>query len=321
MANTEWENQTYISEFILLGFGNLPRLHLLLFLLFLVIYILTVAGNILIILLVLTDHHLHTPMYLFLWNLSFLETCYTSNSLPRMLESLLTGNRAISVCGCFIQNYIFGLLAGSESYLLSAMSYDRYLAICRPLHYAALMNRRFCLQLVAASWISGLLGNSIILYVLSRLVFCGPNKIDHFFCDLIPVIKLSCSDTHLMELVVFLLSSIFSLPPLLLTLSSYLCILSAILRIPSTTGRQKAFSTCSSHLIVVTLFYGTIIIVYLLPKNNALRDLNKVFSLFYTVLTPMANPFIYTLRNKEVKNVLSKDVRKIRAFLRENTGT
>ncbi|XP_043383285.1 putative olfactory receptor 2W6 [Chelonia mydas] len=226
MANTEWENQTYITEFILLGFGNLPELHLLLFLLFLAIYILTVGGNLLIILLILTDHHLHTPMYFFLWNLSFLETCYTSNSLPRMLESLLTA-----------------------------------------------------------------------------------------------VIKLSCSETHLMELVVFLLSSIFSLPPLLLTLSSYLCILSTILRIPSTTGRQKAFSTCSSHLIVVTLFYGTIIIVYLLPKNNVLRNLNKVFSLFYTVLTPMANPFIYTLRNKEVKNVLSKGVRKIRAFMRENIGT
>ncbi|XP_032631446.1 olfactory receptor 6B1-like [Chelonoidis abingdonii] len=321
MANTEWENQTYISEFILLGFGNLPQLRLLLFLLFLLIYDLTMAGNVLIILLVLTDHHLHTPMYFFLWNLSFLETCYTSNSLPRMLQSLLTGNRAISACACFIQNYIFGLLAGSESYLLSAMSYDRYLAICKPLHYVSIMNDRFCFPLVAASWISGLLGNSIILYVLSRLVFCGPNKIDHFFCDLIPVIKLSCSDTHLMELIVFLLSSIFSLPPLLLTLSSYLCILSTILQIPSTTGRQKAFSTCSSHLMVVTLFYGTLIIIYMLPDVAALRDLNKVFSLFYTVLTPMANPFIYTLRNKEVNNALSKGVRKLRAFMRENTGT
>uniref|UniRef100_A0A8C3EY30 Olfactory receptor n=1 Tax=Chrysemys picta bellii TaxID=8478 RepID=A0A8C3EY30_CHRPI len=302
-------NQTYISEFILLGFGNLPRLRLLLFLLFLVIYILTVSGNILIILLVLTDHHLHTPMYLFLWNLSFLETCYTSNSLPRMLESLLTGNRAISVCGCFIQNYIFGLLAGSESYLLSAMSYDRYLAICRPLHYAALMNRRFCLLLITGCWIICSVINSIIIFLLSHLIFCGPNEIDHFFCDLTPLINVSCSDTELIELLAFILSSLIAVGPFLLTLTSYMCIITTILRIPSATRRHKAFSTCSSHLIVETIFYGTLILVYLLPKTHTLRDLNKLFSLFYTVLTPLANPLIYSLRNKEVKKALSKGVR------------
>uniref|UniRef100_A0A8C3IGR7 Olfactory receptor n=1 Tax=Chrysemys picta bellii TaxID=8478 RepID=A0A8C3IGR7_CHRPI len=248
------------------------------------IYAVTVAGNILIIVLVVTDQHLHTPMYFFLGNLSCLETCYTSTILPRVLAGLLTGDRTISVMGCIAQLYVFGSLAGTECFLLSVMSYDRYLAICKPLHYAAVMNGRLCLQLVVGLWIEGFMSVSIFIFMISQLTFCGPNEIDHFFCDFRPIIKLSCTDTHMLEVASFISSSIFTLPPFLLT----------------------AFSTCSSHLIVVTIFYGTLIMVYLVSESDALRDLNKVFSVFYGVLTPLLNPLIYSLRNKEVKEALRK---------------
>ncbi|KAM9121382.1 olfactory receptor 5AP2-like [Pangshura tecta] len=308
MSSSEREGgyKTYITEFILLGFGNLPELQTPFFLLFLVIYLLTMAGNILILVLIVADHHLHTPMYFFLGNLSCLETCYASTILPRMLASLLTGDRTISVSGCIIQFYFFGVLVASECYLLSMMSYDRYLAICKPLHYTVLMNGRICLQLAAVSWVSGFVATTIVAGLMSQLHFCGPNEIDHFLCDFSPLIKLSCSDTSLITLVTFILSSADTLPPFLLTLISYVFIISTILRIQSTTGRRKAFSTCSSHLIVVTIFYGTLMIVYVLPDTETLREHNKVFSLFYTVLTPMANPLVYSLRNKEVQCALRK---------------
>ncbi|KAM9121380.1 olfactory receptor 11A1-like [Pangshura tecta] len=302
----ERNNQTYVTEFNLLGFGNLSELQNLLLLLFLMIYIMTVAGNILIVVLVLVDQHLHTPMYFFLGNLFCMETCYSSTILPRMLASLQTGDRTISVSGCITQFYFFGVLAASECYLLSRMSYDRYLAICKPLHYTVLMNGRICLQLAAVSWMSGFMTTTIVTCLMSQLHFCGPNEIDHFLCDFTPVIKLSCSDTSLITLVSFILSFISILPPFLLTLTSYVFIISTILRILSTTRRRKAFSTCSSHLIVVTIFYGTLMIVYVLPDTETLRELNKVFSLFYTVLTPMVNPLVYSLRNKEVQCALRK---------------
>uniref|UniRef100_A0A8C4WMY1 Olfactory receptor n=1 Tax=Gopherus evgoodei TaxID=1825980 RepID=A0A8C4WMY1_9SAUR len=310
MENRDRGNQS-VTELILLGFGNLPELQTLLFLVFLVIYIVTMAGNILIAALVVANQHLHTPMYFFLGNLSFLETCYSSTVLPRMLASLLTGDRTISVSSCIIQLYFFGALVGTECFLLSMMSYDRYLAICKPLHYAVLMNDKFCLQLTVGSWMSGFLAMIIVIILMSQLTFCGPTEINSFFCDFIPVIKLSCSDLHVkIVLVIFLLSFIMILLPFLLTLTSYMCIISTILRIPFKTGRQKAFSTCSSHLIMVTIFYGTLIIVYMLPDTTALRDLNKVLSVFYTGLTPQANPLIYSLRNKEVKEALRKALSK-----------
>ncbi|CAM5096023.1 unnamed protein product [Natator depressus] len=315
MASAVWSNKT-ATEFILLGFGDLPELQILLFLLFSVIYILSMVGNILIITLIVTDQHLHTPMYFFLGNLSCLETCYTSTILPRLLASLLTGDRTISVQRCLTQYYLFGLFGATECYLLAAMSYDRYLAICKPLYYGAHMNGRFCVLLAAGSWINGFLPVTIITSLMSQLPFCGPGKIDHFFCDLTPVIDLSCSDTRLIKLLGVVLSGVCSLPPSLLTVTSYICIITSILRIPSTTGRQKAFSICSSHLIVITTFYGTLIIVYLLPKTKTLQDLNKVFSIFYTILTPLLNPFIYSLRNKEVKKALRKAVSKFTAFTR-----
>ncbi|XP_060138103.1 olfactory receptor 11L1-like [Zootoca vivipara] len=316
LAKREKQNQTTITEFILLGFGDLNKLEFLLFLLFLVIFLVTMAGNLLIVLLVVTDRHLHTPMYFFLGNLSFLECCYSSAILPRILSSLLTGEKSISIKACFVQFYIFACLGGAECYFLSVMSYDRYLAVCKPLHYANLMNGRLCLQLVAVSWASGVLVSTSTTLSVSSLSFCGPNEIDHYLCDLSPVIKeISCSDTYVVEMTAFIFACAFTLPPFLLTLTSYIFIIVTILRIPSTTGRQKAFSTCSSHLTVVALFYGTLMLVYMLPRSRDLRYVKKIFSLFYTVLTPMVNPLIYSLRNKEVKEAMSKGLRKFTSFM------
>ncbi|XP_025051640.1 olfactory receptor 6B1-like [Alligator sinensis] len=308
MADAEVGNHTSITEFILLGFEIVPELQIPLFLLFLMLYIATVAGNLLIIALLIAVGHLHTPMYFFLGNLSCLETCYTSTLLPRMLASFLTGNRTISFSGCFIQLFFFGILIVTECCLLSVMSYDRYLAICKPLHYAALMTDRFSFKLATGSWVIGFIVVSTVYLFLLRLTFCGPNQLDHFFCDFLEVIKLSCSDTYEIELLDYSLTCIFVLPPFLLTLISYVCIITTIVRIPSSTGRQKAFSTCSSHITVVTMFYGTLATVYMLPRTNNLRALNKILSLSYTVLTPLVNPLIYSLRNKEVKAAVRKVV-------------
>ncbi|XP_061448077.1 olfactory receptor 6B1-like [Rhineura floridana] len=304
-------NQTMITEFILLGFGGNQEVQIVLLLLFLVIYIVTVSKNLLIILLVVSDQHLHTPMYYFLGNLSCLETFYSSTILPRMLYSLLTGDRSISFVGCVTQFYIFDILVTTECFLLAAMSFDRYLAICKPLRYATQMTDRLCVKLAAGSWVSGSLAATITTSFMSQLFFCNANEIDHFFCDLGPVIDLSCSNTQIIDISVFIVSSLCSFPAFLLTLASYVCIITSILRISSTTGRQKVFSTCSSHLIMVTVFYGTLIIVYILPKTNILRDLNKLFSLLYTILTPLLNPLIYSLRNNDVKEALKKGTRKL----------
>uniref|UniRef100_K7FCU6 Olfactory receptor n=1 Tax=Pelodiscus sinensis TaxID=13735 RepID=K7FCU6_PELSI len=301
-------NQTDMTKFILLGFGGLLDQNIFLFLLFLVIYVATVAGNTLIVALVVADPRLHTPMYFFLGNLSSLETCYSSTLLPRVLASLRTGNRTILFNGCFTQMYFFGALASTECYLLAAMSYDRYLAICKPLHYLVLMNNRCCVQLAAGSWLSGFLATAVFVLFMSQLIFCGPNEIDHFYCDPVPLIQLGCGDKRLMVLLDFIMACVFTLPPFLLTVSSYVCIIATILRIPSATGRQKTFSTCSSHLIVVTIFYGTILVAYTLLKLETPRILKKVLSLCYTVLTPLANPLIYSLRNREFKEALSKAI-------------
>ncbi|XP_075768297.1 olfactory receptor 2AP1-like [Pelodiscus sinensis] len=316
MAFTERGNLTSITEFILFGFGDLPGLRLLLFLFFQVIYAVTVVGNLFIVVLVVADRHLHTPMYFFLVNLSCLEICYSSAILPRLLASLLTGDRTISVSGCMTQFYFVSIFGATECYLLAAMCYDRYLAICKPLHYGACMNGGLCLQLATGSWLSGLLAGTVPMSFMSQLFFCGPNKIDHFFCESTQIMNFCCGDTSQLELLITIVAAVCTLPPFAFTLTTYVCIISTILRIPSATGRQKAFSTCSSHLIVVTIYYGTLIVVYLLPKTNPLRELNKVFSLFYTVLTPLANPFIYSLRNQEVKEAQRKIVRKYLDFKR-----
>nr|XP_056720492.1 olfactory receptor 11A1-like [Euleptes europaea] len=311
IASGQWRNQTVVTVFILLGFGELPQLHILFFLVFLAIYLMTMTGNILIVLLVVADHHLHTPMYFFLGNLSCLEICYTSTVIPRILGSFLTGDKTISIIGCLAQLYSFGILAATECYLLAVMSYDRYIAVCKPLHYSVFMNTRISIQLATYSWGSGFLGSTVVIALTSNLSFCKSNEIDHFFCDFPPLIKLACSDTSLAEIALSVVCSIISVFPTALTLTSYICIINAILRIPTNTGKQKAFSTCSSHLIVVTIFYGSLLAVYLVPSS---KNLNKIISVFYTLLTPLFNPLIYTLRNKEVNRALRKYLNKLISF-------
>ncbi|XP_072202008.1 olfactory receptor 5F1-like [Excalfactoria chinensis] len=314
MSQLEWKNKTFVTEFILLGFGNGPELDCLLFLMLLMTYIMTITGNIFIIVLVVTEQSLHTPMYFFLGNLSCLDICCSSNILPRVLLSYLSGDRSISFVSCFTQYYFFGCLAAAECYLLAVMSYDRYLAVCKPLNYLFLMNHKFCLQLGAASWVSGFLSNSILTFLISNLDFCGPNEIEHFFCDSFPMMKLSCSDTHMLGLVTSFVAGVCSLPPFLLTFSSYLYIIITVMRIPSSTGRKKAISTCSSHLLVVLLFYWSILAVYVLPHHSIQISPKKFLSIFYTILTPLVNPLIYSLRNKEVKKALRKKTSTLLSF-------
>ncbi|NXG40473.1 OR5BL protein, partial [Dromaius novaehollandiae] len=296
-----------------LGLGNVPKLQMPLFLLSLMIYMVTMFGNILIVVLVVADRHLHTPMYFLLGNFSSVEIFYTSTILPRLLASFLTGDRTISVHGCMTQFYFFGCFAATECYLLATLSYDRYLAICQPLLYASLMNWKVCLQLAAGSWLAGLLMSTAVTWLFSQLQFCGPNAIDHFFCDFTPLLELSCSDTTVLTLVTFIICFLDVVFPFLFTLASYVCIIVAILRIPTSMGRQKAFSTCSSHLSVVTVFYGTLIIVNMMPRPAPLRQLNKMLLFFYTILTPMVNPLIYSLWNREVKGALGNTLRKTMA--------
>ncbi|XP_027745676.1 LOW QUALITY PROTEIN: olfactory receptor 5B21 [Empidonax traillii] len=314
MANKEWKNGTVVTEFILLDFGNGPQLDCLLFLMFLSIYFVTVTGNTCIAVLVVVNQHLHTQMYFFLGNLACLEICYSSSLLPRMVLGYADRDRRISVRGCFTQFYFFGCLAAAECYLLAMMSYDWYLAVCEPLHYPSRMDTKLCLWLGAASWVSGFLSNSILMFVISNLDFCGPNEIDHFFCHSLPVMKLSCSDIWVAGFVTSVVVGVCLLPPFLLTFSSYLYIFVTIVRIPSATGRKKAFFTCSSHLTVVILFYWSVLAVYVLPYHDTHILPNKVFSAFYTILIPLVNPLIYSLRNKEIKKALQKHRRKLFAF-------
>ncbi|XP_062992659.1 olfactory receptor 11A1-like [Elgaria multicarinata webbii] len=299
-------NQSVITEFILLGFGNLYGLQILFFMILLAIYMLTLSGNILILITVAATRTLHTPMYFFLGNFSFLEIWYTTSIVPKMLRTFLTVHEAISLSGCIAQFYFFGSMAVTECCLLAVMSYDRYLAICNPLRYTSIMNVKVCFQMAAGSWISGFLLSIPPIVLIFRLPFYVSNEIDHFFCDFAPVLKLSCADPHVAEVTTFTLAGMVTIVPFFLTIASYAKIISTILRIPSAKGKQKAFSTCSSHLIVVTLFYGTLGTVYAAPSAKQSPVLNKLLSLLYTVITPMINPVIYSLRNKEVKDALRK---------------
>uniref|UniRef100_A0A8C3RRR7 Olfactory receptor n=1 Tax=Chelydra serpentina TaxID=8475 RepID=A0A8C3RRR7_CHESE len=309
-AHQEMTNQTTVTEFLLQGFSDVRELQILHFLVFLVIYLAALMGNLLIITAIALDHHLHTPMYFFLGNLSFLDVCYISVTVPKSMVNSLNNTRLISFSGCAAQLYFGITFAFAEVTLLTAMAYDRYVAICHPLRYRLIMTRGVCAQMAAGSWISSCIYSLCHTVNTFLLPFCGSNVVDQFFCDIPQLLKLSCADTSANEIVVIVLSALVGLFFFISIFVSYIHIFSAVLRIPSAQGRQKAFSTCSSHLIVVTTFYGTIIIVYMLPKSDTLRDLNKVFSVFYSVLTPLINPLIYSLRNKEVKEALSRAIHK-----------
>ncbi|XP_036920416.1 olfactory receptor 10AG1-like [Sturnira hondurensis] len=299
-------NLTKPMEFILLDFADVPHLQWFLFGLFLIIYIMILVGNGTVFLITKLDPALQTPMYFLLGNFSFLEMCYVSVILPRMLMNLWTQRRRISLVACATQMCFFLMLAVTECLLLVIMAYDRYVAICHPLHYPLIMNHKVCVWLVAGSWLGGVpvqIGQTFLTFSLS---FCGSNLINHFVCDIPPIIKLACGNTTVNEMMVYIVAMMFAAVPFLLILLSYGKVISTILKLPSATSRTKTFSTCSSHLIVVTLFFGSATITYFTPKTQDSGGTNKVLSLFYTISTPLFNPMIYSLRNKDVIKALKK---------------
>ncbi|XP_042329684.1 olfactory receptor 10AG1-like [Sceloporus undulatus] len=298
-----WGNQTTVNEFILLGYHNHP---ILLFTAFLAIYLTILLGNGLIVVVTTMDPALHTPMYFFLRSLSGLEMCYTSVTLPKMMASLATGDLSISLPACASQMFFLLFLGGTECFLLAAMAYDRYLAICLPLHYMTIMHHRMQVGLVVGSFIISLPMQLVQIGLIFSLPFCGPNEMDHFFCDIPPILSLACADLYANELTIYIEDTTFVLAPFVVILASYVYITRAILRMPSATGRQKAFSTCSSHVTVVSLFYGSAMFAYILPKTPDSMKIDKLLSLFYTIIIPLCNPLIYTLRNKEVKDALKR---------------
>ncbi|XP_049719154.1 olfactory receptor 10AG1-like [Elephas maximus indicus] len=299
------DNLTELMAFVLLGFADMPHLRWFLFGLFLIIYIIILMSNGTIFLITKMDPALQSPMYFFLANFSFLEICYVS-TLPRMLMNLGTRRRRISLVACATQMCFVLMFGGSECLLLAVMAYDRYVATCNPLHYPLVMNHRVCIQLVTGSWTIGIPVMIGQTYQIFSLPFCGSNQINHFFCDIPPILKLACGDTFVNELLVYTVSVLFVMVPFLLILGSYSKIISIILKFPSATSQAKAFSTCSSHLMVVMLFFGSGMITYLRPNTRHSEGTDKVLSLFYTILTPMFNPMIYSLRNKDIIMALRK---------------
>ncbi|KAM7336559.1 olfactory receptor 10Z1 [Alexandromys fortis] len=302
-------NATCWRGFVFLGFSSFGDLQLLLFVLFLSLYLVTITSNIFIIIVIRLDSHLHTPMYLFLSFLSFSETCYTLGIIPRMLSGLVMGGQAISFMGCATQMFFSASWACTNCFLLSVMGFDRYVAICAPLHYASRMNPTLCAQLVGTSFLSGYLFGLGMTLVIFRLSFCSSHEIQHFFCDTPPVLSLACGDTRLSELGILILSLLVLLVSFFLITVSYAYILVAILRIPSADGRRKAFSTCASHLTVVVIHYGCASFMYLRPKASYSLERDQLIAVTYTVATPLLNPIVYSLRNRAVQSALKNALR------------
>ncbi|XP_072483414.1 olfactory receptor 5AR1-like [Notamacropus eugenii] len=299
-------NQTSPMEFIFLGIIEDTTWEGLLFGVFFVIYTITVVGNLGLITLFWINPHLHTPMYFFLSNLSFIDFCYSSVTVPKILADFLSEHKAIGFSACVAQMSLFLIFAAAECYLLASMAYDHYVAICSPLLYSVTVSLKICTLLVTACYVAGVV-NSVTLTTSTFLLdFCDSNMINSFFCDIPPLLALSCSDTHVCELLVFVVGGFIQMSSLCIIVVSYMFIIIAILRIRSTEGKRKAFSTCASHLTAVSLFYGTIIFMYLRPTSSYSLNQDRVVSVLYTVIIPMLNPIIYSLRNKEVKDALYK---------------
>ncbi|XP_030077363.1 olfactory receptor 1020-like isoform X1 [Microcaecilia unicolor] len=304
-------NQTSITVFLLLGFTNVSYLKTLLFVVFLGMYLVTLLGNLGILLLIHLDPRLHTPMYFFLSHLAFVDLGCSSTITPKTLVNFLSEKRTISYLGCAAQLYFFVAFACTDNFILAAMAYDRYVAISNPLLYPVIMTRRLCTQLVIFCYFTSFLYSLIQTGTTFRLSFCSSNEINHFFCDFLPLLKLSCTDTHINEVVLpfFVASVTFS--SILVILVSYISIFFTILRMRSKEGRRKAFSTCASHLTSVTLFYGTVLFMYLRPTSSYSLEQDRIVSVFYTVVIPMLNPLIYSLRNQEVKAAVRKSWQKM----------
>ncbi|XP_037348243.1 olfactory receptor 1J4-like [Talpa occidentalis] len=307
-----WENQSSVSEFLLLGLPIHPGQRDLFFTLFLGMYLTTVLGNLLIILLIRLDSRLHTPMYFFLSHLALTDISFSSVTVPKMLTNMHTQQLSISYRGCISQMYFFLLFAGLDSFLLAVMAFDRYVAICQPLHYTAIMRQELCVSLVAGCWFFSLIHSLLHTLLLIQVSFCGDNTIPNFFCDLSALLKMSCSDLSLNELVIFTEAGLLFTLPLGGILGSYVRIGRTVLRVPSTKSLFKAFSTCGSHLLVMSLYYGTSAGVYFFSSTS--RDKDTITSVMYTVVTPMLNPFIYSLRNRDIKQALETFVNKIKFF-------
>ncbi|KAM4855671.1 olfactory receptor 7A5-like [Urocitellus parryii] len=299
-------NDTQLLEFLLLGLAEDPELQLLIFGLFLSMYLVTVLGNLLIILATISDSHLHTPMYFFLSNLSFVDICFTSTTIPKMLVNIQTQSKAITHAGCITQIHFFVLFAGLDNFLLTVMAYDRFVAICHPLHYMVIMNYRICGLLILVSWVVSILYSLLQSLMMLRLSFCTDLEIPHFFCELNQVIQHACSDTFLNEVVIYFGALLLGGGPLTGILYSYCKIVSSICAISSAQGKYKAFSTCVSHLSVISLFYGTSLGVYLSSAVTQNSHSTATASVMYTVVTPMLNPFIYSLRNKDIQSALGR---------------
>ncbi|XP_040860187.1 olfactory receptor 1052-like [Ochotona curzoniae] len=299
-------NHTPVTTFILLGFSDHPDIQELLFGIFLLIYILTLLGNLGMISLIFTDSRLHNPMYFFLSALSFLDICYSSVVTPKLLVNFLASDKSISFKGCVAQLTFFVVHVTAESFLLASMAYDRFVAICRPLHYSSTMTKRVCLQLVAACYAFGGANSAIQTGNVFALPFCGPNQVIHYFCDIPPLLRLACANTATAEMVLYMFSALVTLVPAIVILISYSFVLVAIGKMRSTAGRKKAFSTCASHFLAIAIFYGTVVFTYVQPHGSTDDSNSQVVSVFYTIIIPMLNPFIYSLRNKEVKAALQR---------------
>ena len=304
------ENASLVTEFILMGLTNQPNLQIPLFLLFLMTYMITTLGNLALILLIVLNSHLHTPMYFFLFNLSCIDLCYCSVVTPKMLINFVLKKNVISYDGCTTQFYFFCFLVISEWYVLTAMAYDRYVAICNPLFYNVVMSTKMCSYLMLGSYLVGFSDAMMHTGGLLRLTFCDRNIINHYFCEIVPLLELSCTSTYANEIQLYIVAGKNTIAPTLLIFTSYGFILSSILKIRSTEGRSKAFSTCSSHVIAVALFLGSCAYMYLKPSTPGSLDQGKISSVFYNIVVPMMNPLIYSLRNKDVKIALKKTLTK-----------
>ncbi|XP_068845171.1 olfactory receptor 5AN1-like [Capricornis sumatraensis] len=299
-------NITEITEFILLGFSDFPRIIVVLFVVFLVIYILTLTWNLSLLILIRMDSHLHTPMYFFLSNLSFMDICYVTSTAPKMLYDFFQERQTITLVGCAAQYFVFSTMGLSESCLMTTMAYDRYAAICNPLLYSSVMSPTLCGRMVLGSYLAGLSSTIFQLCFMLQLQFCGPNVINHFFCDLPQLLVLSCTDTFSVQLFTALSTMIFGVINVSIIMISYVSIVISIMKITTASSRSKAFSTCASHLTAVTLFYTSGMFVYLSSSTGGSSSFDRFASVFYTVVIPMLNPLIYSLRNKEIKDALKR---------------
>ncbi|XP_011945128.1 PREDICTED: olfactory receptor 1C1 [Cercocebus atys] len=318
LGNMEKRNLTVVREFVLLGLPSSAEQQHLLSVLFLCMYLATTLGNMLIIVTIGFDSRLHSPMYFFLSNLAFVDICFTSTTVPQMVVNILTGTKTISFAGCLSQLFFFVTFVNMDSLLLCVMAYDRYVAICHPLHYTATMNLCLCVQLMAGLWLVTYLHALLHTVLTARLSFCASNIIHHFFCDLNPLLQVSCSDISFNVMIIFAVGGLLAITPLVCILISYGIIFSTVLKITSTQGKQRAVSTCSCHLSVVVVFYGTAIAVYFSPSSSHTPESDSVSTIMYSVVAPMLNPFIYTIRNRDMKRGLQKMLFKCTVFQRNN---